>query len=107
MSASTKRIISSPMPAPVPKPEPVTVSGSDAAPVVFVDGAVAYGIINGVIQIETAMNLLVPGNDAKTKTRILVTSHLRGSIGGMIQLRDALSAAIEMAMPKPPETKVN
>ena len=78
---------------------PSLISGSDAAPVIYLDGAIAWGEIGGVIQVETAMNHLLPNDQDGVKTKVVVTAHLRCSLGAARNLRDALDKAIAMAIP--------
>lgn len=85
------------------KPPPVVQShGSDAAPIVYFDGAVAYGVIGAVVQIELAANVVVPvtvNNKAEIRTRSIVTCHLRGTHVAMAQLADAIEKALMLHGP--------
>lgn len=77
------------------------VYGSDAAPVVYFDGVVAWGLLNGVMQVELAANHLLPTSltgDAEVKTRAVMSAHLRCNLVAAQQLRDMLDAAIRQAM---------
>jgi hypothetical protein len=79
---------------PKPKPKLSLVAGSDAAPVIFLDGVVAWGLNNGVVQIEVAANHLVPSENG-LKTKVVVTGHLRCSLAAAAELRDMIDAALE------------
>jgi hypothetical protein len=82
--------------------KPLSVYGSDAAPVVFFDGAFAWGVNNGVVQIEVATNQMVPaeaGPDAKIKIKTVVAAHLRCSLSAAQDLRNALDAALKSVFP--------
>lgn len=82
--------------------KPLLVSGSDAAPVVYFDGLVAWGVNKGVVQIEAAANELVPnepGAPSPIKTKVVITAHLRMPIETARELRAMLDAAITSATP--------
>ena len=80
------------------KPSPV-IHGSDAAPIVYFDGILAWGTHNGMLQIEVAANTLVPSDleAGPVKTRIVVTGHLRFSAVAARQLADMLDEALGVA----------
>lgn len=83
--------------APEVKASRVLAHGSDAAPIIYFDGAAAYGGINGVVQLELAANLCVPvATDGKSTvaTRILITAHLRCSVVAAEQLADTIDKAL-------------
>lgn len=71
----------------------IVIHGTDAAPVVYTDGAVCYGVINSVVMIETVMDCMVPAG-AETKMRKVVTSHLRMSIPAAIDLANCIQQAL-------------
>lgn len=94
-----------PQPKPGQKPSPekptptLAVFGNDAAPMIFFDGPVAVGFNNGVVQVELAANTIVPLSLDKpeTKTRTVVTGHLRCSVIAAQQLRDLLDNMLKPA----------
>jgi hypothetical protein len=79
-----------------PKAVPA-ISGSDVAPVIFIDGAYAFGANSGILQIELGANALVPFDDQKVRTRLVCAAHLRGTPLAMLNLREAIDKALEMA----------
>lgn len=81
-----------------PQPAAPTVYGSDAAPIIYFDGVIAWGHRDGVVQLELAANHLVPAalGSAEVKTKIVVTAHLRCGAGTIQALRDILD---QMAAP--------
>jgi hypothetical protein len=94
------------------KPPPLVQShGGDNAPMVYFDGAVAYGVIGAVVQLELAANIVIPvavNGHGEIRTRSIVTAHLRGSHAAMAQLADAIEKALMItgpldrnAMPEP------
>jgi hypothetical protein len=87
------------------KPQVIpTAHGSDAAPVIYFDGAVAYGLQGlSVGRIELGAMCTVPVMDKgkpSARQRTLVVCHLRGSIEAFAQLADAIEKML--TMPKPP-----
>lgn len=77
-----------------------TVFGSDAAPVIYFDGAVAFGIRDGVVQIELGVNHLVPV-DGGVKMKIVMSAHLRCSSNAALGLCEAIEKALAMVPPLP------
>lgn len=77
------------------------VHGSDAAPIVYFDGILAWGTHNGILQIEIAANTLVPSDleAGPVKTRIIVTGHLRFNLVAARQLADVIDEALGVAAP--------
>ena len=76
--------------------------GGDAAPFVYFDGAVAYGVIGNVVQIEIAANVVVPvsaNGKSEIRTRSVVVAHLRGTHATMAQLADAIEKALMLTGP--------
>jgi len=91
-------------PKPLSAKPAVAASGSDTAPIVYYDGVLAWGLLNGVVQVELAANHLMPvslGENADVKTRTVVTAHLRCNLVAAQNLRDVLDAAIRRAMTPP------
>jgi hypothetical protein len=74
------------------------VHGSDAAPIVYTDGATCCGTVDGVIQLELAANCLIPHEDETKppRRRTLMTAHVRCSLGAAKRIRDALDKAIAL-----------
>ena len=71
---------------------PSGIFGSDAAPIIYFDGVLAWGYRDGVVQLELAANHLVPmaTGSPEVKTKVVVTAHLRCSVGAATQLMDAI-----------------
>jgi hypothetical protein len=63
---------------------------------IYFDIASAHGIMNGAIQIELASRVLIPDPAGPVEIRFRTTGHLRCSPSAAVQLRDALSAALQM-----------
>jgi hypothetical protein len=92
---------------PKPKPELVLGAyGNDHAPVVYFDGAVAYGLGAGSTgRVELATTCSVPitrDGQPGAITRTVVTVHLRAGLEAFAQLADAIEAMLTM-VPKLPE----
>ena len=77
---------------PIKTAPPPSVFGSDAAPIIYFDGVIAWGHRDGIVQLELGANHLVPmGGDSKeVKTKVVVTAHLRCSAGTLQALREVL-----------------
>jgi hypothetical protein len=88
------------------KPQVVpTAHGSDTAPVIYFDGAAAYGIAGSSGRIELAAACHVPVTDngkPGVRQRMLVTCHLRGSLEAFAQLADSIEKMLT-TVPKAPE----
>lgn len=84
----------------VPAAAQPSVFGSDAAPVIYFDGVIAFGICNGVIQLELAANHLVPVSldGTKIKVKHVIAVHLRCSP----DTANNLMEVIEKVITKPP-----
>src|SRR5438045_3395412 len=93
--------------SPVPQKQTRAIGGSDAAPVIYFDGVVAYGVNNGTLQLELATNCLVPSdiNPQSVRTRILMVAHLRSSRLAAEQLAQAIIKALELDNPTKAEPK--
>lgn len=86
----------------VKKARPLAVHGSDSAPFIYMDGVTSWGVLNGVLQLETAANTMVPiieGDRQILKTRAIATSHLRMSMLAARELYDALGKALKSQVP--------
>lgn len=85
-------------------PQAPAVYGSDSAPIIYFDGFVALGNRDGVMQIELAANHLVPVSleaGDKVRTKVVITAHLRCSMGAGMALMEALEKFITTAPPLP------
>lgn len=74
----------------------VAAFGSDAAPIVYFDGAVAFGLVNGIVQIELGATVRIPvtvGGKEEVRSRVIVTAHLRADEASMAQLAEAIAKA--------------
>ena len=80
------------------KQKPSALYGSDIAPTIYFDGVAAIGVVNGVIQLELAVNHLVPdaeGGDVRIK--VACAAHLRAGVSAIRQLLDMVDKAIGLA----------
>jgi hypothetical protein len=93
----------SPAPRPVAQQSPVpAVFGSDAAPVIYFDGVIAHGVRDGVIQLELAMNQIVPVSlegGGKTKVKVVVVAHLRCTTSTAFDLAETIEKITTAAPP--------
>lgn len=74
----------------------------DQAPVLYFDGAVAYGALGAIVQIELATTIVVPvsvNGKSEIRTRNIVVAHLRASHAVMAQLADAIEKALMLTGP--------
>lgn len=74
-------------------------SGAESAPFIYFDGAIAFGMAAGVLQIELAARTIVPAPGSETRTVNVVTAHLRGSPAAMISLKNAIENAFLLNTP--------
>ena len=85
------------------KPMPlVQAHGSDAAPFLYFDGAVAFGFVGTNVQIELAASAVIPvlvNGKSETRQRSVVVAHLRGSHAVMAQLADVIEKALMLTGP--------
>jgi hypothetical protein len=100
---------SKPVPSVPPQTQPAAkaapvVAGSDMAPVIYFDGAVACGTVHNVLQFELARSDLIPLSDGSLKTKPVMVAHLRCSPGAAIQLRDMIDRSLAMKPQKSGET---
>ena len=80
----------------------VNAHGSDTAPFIFFDGAVAMGTIGGVVQIELAATVRIPvtvNGKQEVRTRTIIVGHLRATHQMMGQLGDAIEKALMITGP--------
>jgi hypothetical protein len=78
------------------KPQQLGVVGSDVAPVIYTNGAYAWGVNDGSVQIELGVTTMVPV-DGQLRNRVVCAGHLRAGLTAAKGLRDSLDAAIEQA----------
>ena len=81
-----------PMDADAPPP----YRNADTAPFIYFDFAPTFGIIAGAIGIELAARILIPGPGGEVKAEVVPTARLRCSPEAANELRNALSAALQM-----------
>ncbi len=85
------------------KPTPLVQShGGDAAPFIYFDGPVAFGVIGTNVQIELAANIVIPvsaNGKMEIRTRSVVVAHLRASHAVMAQLADVIEKALMITGP--------
>jgi hypothetical protein len=78
---------------------------SDTAPVIYFDGAVAYGLNGQTARIELATTCSLPvavNGKVEPRQRVMITCHLRGSLDAMAQLADTIEKCLTMAqLPTP------
>jgi len=84
------------MPQP-PKPTTPLLKNTASAPVIFFDGAPAYGTVNGIVEIELAARILIPKPDNSVAVDPVCMAHLRCSLQAASNLHAALGKALEMA----------
>lgn len=84
-----------------PKGFGITVSnlGAEAAPFIHFDGVAAFGMHQGLVQIELAANVLTPDGKGGVKNEVVVTAHLRCSPIAARNLQQELGNALLIAMP--------
>ena len=95
-----------PKPQPQPQAAPTLLKNSGLAPFVYFDCAPVFGTLGGVIEVELAVRMLMPRTDNTVANEFQCAAHLRSSVQGAMQLRDALDKAIAMAT-KPPPNETN
>lgn len=91
-------------PVSLPASPSPAVFGSDAAPVLYFDGVVAFGIRDGVVQLELATNQIVPTSlepGGKTKMKIVVVAHLRCTASTALNLAEIVEQITTAAPPLP------
>jgi len=72
------------------------VFGNDAAPIIYADYVIAYGVNNGIVQLELGANTLVPGEGSTVKCRPVVTTHLRLSADAAQQIVASITKALDL-----------
>lgn len=84
-------------PAPLPPAEVfVPIQNLPSAPIIFFEFCPTLGNNNGLINIMLAAGLVMPTNGPGTQTIPVAVAHLRCTTSSAIQLRDALSKALEL-----------
>lgn len=68
----------------------------DDVPIIYFDIAPAYGVMNGIVQVELGARILVPHQDDSVDIRFLSCGRLRCSPAAAVHLRNAIDAALKM-----------
>jgi hypothetical protein len=79
------------------KSQPPLLKNAAAAPFVYFDLVPVFGIVNGVVELELAAQVLVPKPDGAVGFETVCVAHLRGSFATMEGLSDAIDKALDMA----------
>jgi hypothetical protein len=94
-----------------PKGFGITVSnlGAESAPFIYFDGVAAFGMHQGLVQIELAANVLNLNGNGGVKNDVVFTAHLRCSPDAARNLQTEIGNALLIAMPTAPtpEGKTN
>lgn len=88
----------------VPKTNMI-MKNSTSAPIVYLDWVQALGIINGVVELECAAQVLVPKENGQVQADTVCTAHLRCSVAAANNLMEAIGKAL--AMLQAPQGKTN
>jgi hypothetical protein len=67
------------------------------APTLFFDGCNAFGVFNGVVEVELAGRALVPQAGGDIIAKVSTIARLRCSATAAVQLRNALDRAIRLS----------
>jgi hypothetical protein len=78
------------------KSQPPLLKNAAAAPFVYFDLVPAFGVVNGVVELELAAQMVVPTADGNAHAETVCTVHLRGSIAAMEGLSNAIDKAMDM-----------
>lgn len=70
-----------------------------SGPFIYFDGAPAFGVLNGVVQIELAARVIKPVEGGGTTVSFLGVGHLRCSPAAAIEVRNAINQALQMLDP--------
>ena len=84
-------------PRPSNKSQPPLLKNAAAAPFVYFDLVPAFGVVNGVVELELAAQMVVPTADGNAHAETVCTVHLRGSLAAMEGLSSAIDKALDMA----------
>jgi hypothetical protein len=80
-----------------PSAQPPVLKNSAAAPVIYFDGAPAFGACAGHIEVELAARVLMPKADgASVAIEYLCVAHLRCSPAAAEALTDGIDKALDM-----------
>ena len=82
------------IPAANQRPVPHVVDGGGHAPIVFFDEAPTFGNNGHVVNVLLCAYRNMPDANQVIETDLLVTAHLRCSIGAAVALRNALNDAL-------------
>jgi|SRR5271154_4758028 len=89
-----------------PKEKTVSIGvrnlGAEDAPFVYFDGVLAFGMHQGVVQIELASNVLNVSGKDDLKNEVIVTAHLRCSPDAARNLQREIGNALLIGMPAAP-----
>lgn len=84
------------MPPNAPKAPAPLLKNTASAPFVYCDVVPAFGIVNGVIELELAAQVLIPKPDGSVQSDLACVAHLRCSVAAANNLVDALDKALDM-----------
>jgi hypothetical protein len=86
---------------PDPRPQQVVIGVSDTphAPFIFYEGASAFGVTNGVVNITLSANRTWIATNGDVMNEQVVVAYLRGNIQAALSLRQALDNALLLAAP--------
>ena len=84
-----------PMPA-APAETFIPIQDLPSAPIIFFEFCPTLGNNNGLINIMLAAGLVMPTGGPGTETIPVAVAHLRCTSSSAVQLRDALSKALEL-----------
>lgn len=76
----------------------IPVSDSLHAPFIFYEGAPAFGVTNGIVNITLSANRTWTGPNGIVNEQV-VTAYLRGNIQAALSLRQAIDSALLLAAP--------
>ena len=79
------------------KSQPPPLKNAAAAPFVYFDLVPAFGVVNGVVELELAAQMVVPTADGNAHAETVCTVHLRGSFAAMESLSGAIDKSLDMA----------
>ena len=67
------------------------------APVIFFDGVPVCGMINGIVELELAVRLLMPRSDGSVYVDMSCVAHLRCNANSAMQLREVIDKALALS----------
>jgi hypothetical protein len=74
----------------------MSVKNLENAPVVYFDNAPAFGVMDGIIQIELAAGAISVGSGGEAKLEFVSTARIRCSPAAAARLRDTLDKSLQM-----------